>query len=97
MAAIAPADDRELEAFALEALACLLQQRMSAHLRLDHGKAGRSPRGLADPGNAFRLEPRQHCAHGFAGETSALRLREMIADGALNLADRCAEITPVLF
>src|SRR5215475_5955736 len=70
---------------------------MRAHLRLDDGKPGGPPRGLAHAGNALGLQPGEHLAYGGAGEAATLCLGKIIADGALDLTDRLAETCPIVF
>ena len=79
-----------------EALACLAQQRLRTHLGVDDGEAGRAPGGLSHAGDAFRLEPAQGLRHRAAGEASALGGGEVVADRALDLADRAAEAGEIL-
>src|SRR5689334_22595523 len=96
MAPIAAAHHRKFEPRARKSLAHLHQQRVCARLRLNHCEAGRTPGGLTYAGNALRLEPGQHRADRCTGEATALRLRKVIADRALNLADRGTESRAVL-
>src|SRR5689334_17138255 len=96
VSAIAPAHDDELQPGVVEAAARLHQQRVRADLRFYDRESGWTPRGLTDTGHAFRFEPQERGGDGRTCKAAALRLRKIIADGALDLADRSTELRAIL-
>src|SRR5262245_11966008 len=86
-----PRDDQVEPGPMREAVTRLDEQRMRAQLRIDDAEAGRPPRRLPDTLDAVRLQPGEHFGHRRAREPPALDGGEVVADRALNLADRIAE------
>src|SRR6185312_17177023 len=87
-AAVAAADDAEIEIACAEAIAGGLGHRLGLGQRCEQREAGRPPGRLADAENALALEPSQSVGNAGATVAAVLRRAEIIAEPLLDLAQR---------